>query len=148
MGAARRILTIILLAAAIAAVTSSFTCDRTWPSSIREPDLRKGKPHSFNQGTMPGLMFTGHVYRVTSARSYVTCAVVCLLDDACKSFNYCMNGKVCQLNSAVYNLNSTTLQRADSCVYFDEGEHKGNSQALYAIGNFSKLIISIKTYLV
>ena len=94
------------------------------PSNSRENNMRRGNTHRFHQGPILDHVLRGTVYRNVTARAYVTCAVFCLQEDACKSFNYCKDSKLCQLNSAVYSENKTTLARCSGCLYFDEEFHE------------------------
>ena len=105
--------------------TSSFACsDKPRQSASRQHNLRMGNSHSFYQGIASGLSRAGHAYRNTTARSYALCSVYCLLSDECKSFNYCVDDKLCQLNSAVYSGNEDMLMESSGCLYFDEMFHE------------------------
>ena len=91
----------------------------------REQQMRTGVNHQFHPGPIQDYVLIGKVYSNQTARAYVTCAVFCLHEDACKSFNYCKDSKLCQLNSAVYSENKTALRPSIGCIYFDEEIHEG-----------------------
>ena len=117
---------LVLLTMVILTSIASDVIRESCSSTIREQQMRMGVNHQFHPGHIQDHVLIGKVYRNQTARAYVTCAVFCLQEDACKSFNYCKDRKLCQLNSAVYSENKTALQPSSGCIYFeDQDSHKG-----------------------
>ncbi|XP_071809812.1 uncharacterized protein [Asterias amurensis] len=92
-------------------------------NGTRTDQIRKGTQHTFYHGPIRDHALRGKVYRSATARSKVTCAVFCLQEDACKSFNYCEDAEVCELNYAVFTRDKSDLQPSNGWMYFDEEYH-------------------------
>ena len=116
---------LVLLTMVLLTSIASDVIRESCSSTMREQQMRMGVNHQFHPGPIQDHVLIGKVYRNQTARAYVTCAVFCLHEDACKSFNYCKDSKLCQLNSAVYSENKTALQPSSGCFYFDEEVHEG-----------------------
>ena len=104
--------------------------------------IRKGTQHTFYHGPIRDHALRGKVYRSATARSEVSCAVFCLQEDACKSFNYREDAEVCELNSAVYARDKSDLQPSNGWMYFDEEYHGG----MYRLGQHSSLKLPAVQY--
>ena len=111
-------------ATVIVITTTCYYTSTTCPPISRGQLLRSGVAHQFYPGPMRDHVLKGATFRNISCRTYVLCATFCLLEDACKSFNFCMDDELCQLNSAVYSENETSLQKSSGCLYFDESFHE------------------------
>ena len=65
---------------------------------------------------------THRVYRNLTSKTVKGCTSACLQDDSCRSFIYCKDDELCQLNSAVKLENGTRPTALQSpsrrCVYF------------------------------
>ena len=93
--------------------------------------MRKGRPHQFYPGPIIDHVLRGKVYRTITTRTHATCAVLCLQEDACRSFNFCQHERRCELNSAVYAKDKSDLHPSNGCVYFDEEYHGGKVNNLW-----------------
>ena len=87
--------------------------------------MRKGRPHQFYPSPISDHVLRGKVYRTITTRSHATCAVLCLQEDVCRSFNFCQYERRCELNSAVYTKDKSDLYPSNGCLYFDEEYHRG-----------------------
>ena len=121
---------ILALLLPITAATATATADNlvaAWCQEAKPPlrnkQLRGGNVHQFHGGPLRDHALRGTVYRNETTRSYLVCAVICLQEDACKSFNFCQDNRRCELNSAVYSEDKSDLQPATNCLYFDEDFH-------------------------
>ena len=114
---------LVLLAMIIVTSVASDAMANTCQPTSREHQMRQGITHQFHPGPIQDHVLRGSVYRNKTTSSYVMCAVLCLQDDTCKSFNYC-NDKRCELNSAMYKENKTALEPFSGCLYFDEEMHE------------------------
>ena len=114
---------LVLLAMVIVTSVTSDAMANTCQPTSREHQMRQGITHQFHPGPIQDHVLRGSVYRNKTTSSYVMCAVLCLQDDTCKSFNYC-NDKRCELNSAMYKENKTALEPSRGCLYFDEEFHE------------------------
>ncbi|XP_071800227.1 uncharacterized protein [Asterias amurensis] len=74
-------------------------------------------------------ILSGAAYSNKAARSYLTCAIFCLQDGFCKSFNFCTGSKLCSLNSAAHSMDALPLKPSDGCFYFDETMQEVGSNA-------------------
>ena len=117
----------LLVYAAVASGRFNIQCQ----NDSRTDQIRKGTQHTFYHGPIRDHALRGKVYRSATARSEVTCAVFCLQEDACKSFNYCEDDKVCELNSAVFTRDKSDLQPSNGWMYFDEEYHGGMYKHMY-----------------
>ena len=97
-------------------------CTQFQPIS-RIYQLRTGNSHQF-QKPIRDYLLQGSVYRTFLASSHETCAVFCLQDDGCKSFNYCQTDTLCELNAAEIS-EGLMLKHEAGCLYFDEKYHDG-----------------------
>ena len=61
------------------------------------------------------------IYQVRKASADVVCAIHCLQDESCKSFNYC-NDKVCQLKAANNSINGSDIQLSAGCRHYGDKE--------------------------
>ena len=97
---------------------------KSQPQSAHQK-MRKGYQHQFYPGPIRDHALRGKTYRTATVQSHVLCALLCLHENACKSFNYCENDKLCELNRAVYAADKSDIQPSNGCYYFDEQVHKG-----------------------
>ncbi|XP_038055952.1 uncharacterized protein LOC119727944 [Patiria miniata] len=111
------------LLAAVTVVSAGESGLKSCLPSQREHRVQGGELHRFYRGPLRDHALVGQAYRNHTARSHASCAGECLRDDACKSFNFCQDGGLCQLNLAVVSRNMSDLFPSNGCLYFDERPH-------------------------
>ena len=90
---------------------------------------------------MPEHALKDTIYELTKATSNVVCAVHCLQDDSCSSFNYC-NGTFCQLKAANYSVNGSDIQLSVGCRHHGDEPLQTEGKDIYFIFYIFLFIVS------
>ena len=117
---------IVCLLALLSATVVASSC----PSELNTSQLRVVGTHQFYP--VENHIFSGAAYSNKTARSYLTCAIFCLQDGFCKSFNFCTGSKLCSLNSEAHSMDALPLKPSDGCLYFDETIPEGKTYCTQA----------------
>ncbi|XP_071804872.1 uncharacterized protein [Asterias amurensis] len=103
-------------------VVSSDVVNGSCQPASRDYQMRQGNTLAFYPSLMQDHTLKDTIYHVRKASSDVVCAVHCLQDESCKSFNYC-NGKVCQLKAANNTVTkASAIQLTDGCRHYGDEE--------------------------
>ena len=89
--------------------------------ATRDYQLHQGNIIAFYPSPMQDHVLKDTIYQVKKTSSDVVCAVYCLQDESCKSFNYC-NDKVCQLKAYNYSVNGSAIQPSAGCRHYGDEE--------------------------
>lgn len=112
--------TFSLLTEIILVIVSSDTVNAACKSASREYQLHHGNKTEFFPSPIQDHVFKDTIYTMRKASSDVVCAVHCLQDDSCKSFNYCNDKKLCHLKTANYSVKGSEKQAFAGCRHYGD----------------------------
>lgn len=111
---------ISLLTKMILIVVTSDAVNAACQPASREYQMHQGTVFTFYPSLIQDHVLKDTIYQMISASSYVVCAVHCLQNDSCKSFNYCNDKKLCQLKTANFSVNGSEIQLSAGCSHYGE----------------------------
>ncbi|XP_071804860.1 uncharacterized protein [Asterias amurensis] len=85
--------------------------------ATRDYQMHQGNIIALYPSPMQDHVLKDIIYQEQKASSDVVCAVYCLQDELCKSFNYC-NDKFCQLKAYNYSVNGSAIQPSAGCRHY------------------------------
>ena len=112
--------TLSLLTKLFLMVVSSDVVNGACQPATHAYQMHQGNIVAFYPSPMQDHALIDTIYQVRKASSDVVCAVHCLQDESCQSFNFC-DDKVCQLKAGNYSVGSA-IQPSSGCRHYGEEE--------------------------
>lgn len=129
-----------MLTKVIMIVASSDVVIKTCQPASREHQIRQGNILAFYPSLIQDHVLKDTIYQKRRAISDVVCAVHCLQDDSCKSFNYC-NEKLCHLKTTNYSVHGSEMQLSAGCRHYGDEEELTEGKSATSVDDDFQIVL-------